>query len=198
MSFRIEEKLYIIRENLIQFKEFLNKKSVKSIHYPREIKSLYFENMNLDLYKDSIEGLVPRKKIRIRNYPDDQDKRFYLEIKNSAIEGRYKTRKVINEKEFDLKKINGIYDNQYGVCYPKLYVNYLREYSIIDNVRISIDTNIKYKDFKTGYEVNDDRIIVELKTSINKNLDELIEDFPMQRIRFSKYCFAAEKLFNLN
>tara|TARA_A100001011_G_scaffold363029_1_gene412604 strand:- start:442 stop:1038 length:597 start_codon:yes stop_codon:yes gene_type:complete len=198
MSFRIEEKLYIIRENLIQFKEFLNKKSVKSIHYPREIKSLYFENMNLDLYKDSIEGLVPRKKIRIRNYPDDQDKRFYLEIKNSAIEGRYKTRKVINEKEFDLKKINGIYDNQYGVCYPKLYVNYLREYSIIDNVRISIDTNIKYKDFKTGFEVNDDRIIVELKTSINKNLDELIEDFPMQRIRFSKYCFAAEKLFNLN
>ncbi len=198
MSFRIEEKLYIIRENLIQFKEFLIKKSVKSIHYPREIKSLYFENMNLDLYKDSIEGLVPRKKIRIRNYPDDQDKRFYLEIKNSAIEGRYKTRKVINEKEFDLKKINGIYDNQYGTCYPKLYVNYLREYSIIDNVRISIDTNIKYKDFKTGYEVNDDRIIVELKTSINKNLDELIEDFPMQRIRFSKYCFAAEKLFNLN
>ena len=198
MSFRIEEKLYIIRENLIQFKEFLIKKSVKSIHYPREIKSLYFENMNLDLYKDSIEGLVPRKKIRIRNYPDDQDKRFYLEIKNSAIEGRYKTRKVINEKEFDLKKINGIYDNQYGVCYPKLYVNYLREYSIIDNVRISIDTNIKYKDFKTGYEVNDDRIIVELKTSINKNLDELIEDFPMQRIRFSKYCFAAEKFFNLN
>ena len=80
MSFRIEEKLYIIRENLIQFKEFLIKKSVKSIHYPREIKSLYFENMNLDLYKDSIEGLVPRKKIRIRNYPDDQDKRFYLEI----------------------------------------------------------------------------------------------------------------------
>ena len=198
MSFRIEEKLYIIRENLIQFKEFLIKKSVKSIHYPREIKSLYFENMNLDLYKDSIEGLVPRKKIRIRNYPDDQDKRFYLEIKNSAIEGRYKTRKVINEKEFDLKKISGIYDNQYGVCYPKLYVNYIREYSIIDNVRISIDTNIKYKDFKTGYEVNDDRIIVELKTSINKNLDELIEDFPMQRIRFSKYCFAAEKLFNLN
>ena len=198
MSFRIEEKLYIIRENLIQFKEFLIKKSVKSIHYPREIKSLYFENMNLDLYKDSIEGLVPRKKIRIRNYPDDQDKRFYLEIKNSAIEGRYKTRKVINEKEFDLKKTSGIYDNQYGICYPKLYVNYLREYSIIDNVRISIDTNIKYKDFKTGYEVNDDRIIVELKTSINKNLDELIEDFPMQRIRFSKYCFAAEKLFNLN
>ena len=198
MSFRIEEKLYIIRENLIQFKEFLIKKSVKSIHYPREIKSLYFENMNLDLYKDSIEGLVPRKKIRIRNYPDDQDKRFYLEIKNSAIEGRYKTRKVINEKEFDLKKTSGIYDNQYGTCYPKLYVNYLREYSIIDNVRISIDTNIKYKDFKTGYEVNDDRIIVELKTSINKNLDELIEDFPMQRIRFSKYCFAAEKLFNLN
>ncbi len=198
MSFRIEEKLYIIRENLIQFKEFLRTKPVKSIHYPREIESLYFENLNLDLYNDSIEGLVPRKKIRIRNYPDDSDKKFYLEIKNSAIEGRFKTRKIININEFEQKKINGIYDNQYGVCYPKLYVSYLREYAIVDNVRISIDKNIKYKDFKTGYEINDDRIIVELKTSINKNLDELTEDFPIQRIRFSKYCFGAEKLFNLN
>ena len=43
-------------------------------------------------------------------------------------------------------------------------------------------------------DLNDSNIIVEIKTSIKKNLDDLIELFPFQRIRFSKYCFAVESL----
>jgi hypothetical protein len=198
MSFRIEEKLFIKKENLIQFQEFLVKKSVKKIHHPRTIESLYFDNHNLEMYSDSIEGLAPRKKIRIRNYPKDTDKKIYLEIKNSTVEGRFKTRKNLNKIEFNKKKSLGILDNQYGICYPKLYVKYKREYSVIDDVRISIDKDIQYKDYKTNFKINDENIIVELKTSFNKNLDELINDFPMQRIRFSKYCFAIQSLYNYN
>ena len=81
MSFRTEEKLYIKPENLIQFQEFLVKKSVKKIHHPRTIESLYFDNYNLDMHTDSEEGIVPRKKIRIRTYPNDNDGKIYLEIK---------------------------------------------------------------------------------------------------------------------
>lgn len=198
MSFRIEEKLFIKKENLIQFQEFLVKKSVKKIHHPRMIESLYFDNNNLEMYSDSIEGLAPRKKIRIRNYPKDSDKKIYLEVKNSTVEGRFKTRKNLNKIEFDKKKSIGILDNQYGICYPKLYVKYKREYSVIDDVRISIDKDIQYKDYKTNFKLSDENIIVELKTSFNKNLDELISDFPMQRIRFSKYCFAIQNLYNYN
>ena len=80
MTFRIEEKLYIRPEHLIDFKEFLVKRSAKQIYQPRTIKSLYFDNLNLDMYNDSIEGVVPRKKIRIREYPNGSDKNFYLEI----------------------------------------------------------------------------------------------------------------------
>jgi len=100
--------------------------------------------------------------------------------------------------EFDKKKSIGILDNQYGICYPKLYVKYKREYSVIDDVRISIDKDIQYKDYKTNFKLSDENIIVELKTSFNKNLDELISDFPIQRIRFSKYCFAIQNLYNYN
>ena len=198
MSFRIEEKLFIKKENLVEFKEFLQGKSVKQIYYPRLIESLYFDNINLDMYTDSKEGLTPRKKIRCRVYPDDTDKKIYLEVKNSSVEGRFKTRKILNEIEYKEKVSSGILDNQYGMCYPKLYVKYKRDYSIIDDVRISIDREIKYRDFKTNIEFNDENIIVELKTSYNKNLDKLINDFPIQRIRFSKYCFAIEKLYNFN
>ena len=40
----------------------------------------------------------------------------------------------------------------------------------------------------------DESSIVEIKTSIRKNLDKLIEDFPFQKNRFSKYCNAVEKI----
>ena len=196
MSFRIEEKLFIKTENLTEFKEFLLKKSVKNLYHPRTIKSLYFDNNNLDMYNDSIEGMVPRKKIRIRVYPNEGDKNIYLEIKNSSVEGRFKTREILDDKKYNFFKSNGILDNQYGPCFPNYYVTYEREYSVIDDVRVSIDKNLKYIDFKTNTYFNDPNTIVELKTSSKKNLDELIQTFPFQRIRFSKYCFAVETLKN--
>lgn len=196
MSFRIEDKLYINKENLFAFKKFLNEKTAKKIHKPRVIESLYFDNDAFQIYNDSIEGLVPRKKIRVRNYPQNKDTKIYLEVKNSSVEGRFKTRKIINNRYYKDLKSNGIFDTQYGPCKPILYVKYNREYLLFKDVRISIDTNITFKSFTTNYEMRDDRIIAELKTSINKNLDELMEDFPLQRIRFSKYSFGVEKLFH--
>ena len=177
MTFRIEEKLYIRSENLIDFKKHLSDRLVKKIHHPRKIESLYFDSYNFDMYNDSIEGLLPRKKIRIRNYPEESDNRIYLEIKNSSVEGRFKSRKIIDSKQFDNYKKLGIFDNQYGTCFPNYYVTYKREYSILDDVRISIDTDILYKDYKTNITHKDNKIIVELKTSIKKNLDDLIELF---------------------
>lgn len=194
MSFRIEEKLYIEKVNLIQFREQLKIKSCQKVYHPRVIESLYFDNMNLDMYTDSIEGITPRKKIRVRRYPEDNDKKLYFEIKNSSVEGRFKTRKIINTSDFEIKKSSGILDTQYGVCFPRIFVRYKREYLVIGDVRISIDKEIQYFDYKSNFKLNDDRIIVELKTHYKKDLDQLTKDFPYQRIRFSKYCFGIEKL----
>tara|TARA_B100001996_G_scaffold380549_1_gene368185 strand:- start:2895 stop:3500 length:606 start_codon:yes stop_codon:yes gene_type:complete len=194
MTFRIEEKLYIRPENLIDFKSYLKKKSINRIYNPRKIKSLYFDNSNFEMYNDSIEGLVPRKKIRIRCYPDDQDKKLYLEIKNSSVEGRFKSRKIIDNNSFDQYRQNGFFDSQYGICLPNFYVSYKREYAMLEDVRVSIDKDIFYSDYRTELIHRDDKIIVEIKTSIKKNLDDLVELFPFQRTRFSKYCFAVQNL----
>ena len=167
MSFRLEEKLYIKPEHLLDFREYLSKNLSQKLHHPRKIKSLYFDNINFNMYSDSVEGLVPRKKIRIRNYPNEKDKEFY-------------------------------FDNQYGSCFPNIYVEYDREYLMVDDIRISIDTNLLYTDFRTQVEKQDSKIIIELKTSIKKNLDNLIKLFPFERIRFSKYCFAVESLNYFN
>ena len=194
MSFRIEEKLYIKSEHLIDFKQFLIKHSAKQLYQPRLIKSLYFDNLNFHMYNDSIEGVVPRKKIRIREYPSGDDKNFYLEIKSSSVEGRFKIRTIVDNKKVAYYKKAGVFDNQYGTCLPNFYVSYEREYSIVDDVRISIDKNLVYKSYRTSNVYNDSNSIVEIKTSVKKNLDDLIELFPFQRIRFSKYCFAVDSL----
>ena len=85
-------------------------------------------------------------------------------------------------------------DSQYGLCKPLLYVVYDREYFKLDDVRISIDNNISYKLYPENAYQRGEGSIVEIKTSIRKNLDKLTEDFPFQKKRFSKYCNAVEKI----
>tara|TARA_B110000008_G_C16782987_1_gene489470 strand:- start:226 stop:819 length:594 start_codon:yes stop_codon:yes gene_type:complete len=194
MPFRIEEKLYIKKDAVLDFKKLINKKSAKEIYKPRIVESLYFENSNLQMYKDSVEGVAPRKKIRIRNYPEQKNNEYNLEIKISSVEGRFKSKRKLTTEDLLNHKKFGILDNQYGICLPKIKINYFREYYQLDDVRITIDNSISYRKYLNNYTYDDRETIIELKTKINKNLDELTKDFPIQRIRFSKYCNGIENL----
>ena len=187
MTFRVEKKIFIKKENLLDFKEKISSIGAINLYKSRKVQSIYFDNINKDMYNDSIEGLNPRKKIRVRNYPDNINKYFFLEYKISSIEGRFKVNKKISQKRFDEFKLNGIFDKKYGLCKPILNVIYDREYLINSNVRITIDTNIIYNMYNNNFFKSDKDIVVELKTSINQNIDELFEKFPFQEIRFSKY-----------
>ena len=196
MSFRIEKKLFIKKEQLIEFKKFLFKKNTKQIYKPRVVESIYFDNCDKKIYFDSLEGLSPRKKIRIRYYPEKKIKEYFLEYKISSVEGRFKKNNKISLDHFNYFLNFGIFDNSYGICKPNLVVSYTREYLRKDDVRITYDANINYNFFKKNIKKKDHNIIIELKTSINKNLDHLIKEFPFQEIRFSKYCNGIEILQN--
>ena len=81
MSFRLEKKLFIKKENFFEFKKYLFKNNLKQLYRPRKINSLYFDNYYLGMYHDSIEGITPKKKIRIRNYPFSSPNNFFVENK---------------------------------------------------------------------------------------------------------------------
>ena len=196
MTYRLEQKLFIKKENLINFKCYLHSKGTKKIFKSRKICSLYFENKKKDMFIDSIEGSLPRKKIRIRYYPNDNFDQIYFEKKISGVEGRFKKRSVISNHEFENIKINGVNDNQYGICNPNIFVTYEREYLKLGDVRITVDKDIFYQEFKKVFKFKDPNIIVELKTSADKDLDDLIKLFPFQNIRFSKYCNGIQTIFN--
>ena len=187
MSFRIEQKILINKNQSIDLKIFLKKRSANEIYPKRIVKSLYCENSTNQMFVDSEEGIVPRKKIRIRYYPETESK-FSIEKKISSIEGRFKVNKNIDKKLFEKYTLNGVLDDQYGWCKPKIWVEYFREYFEINDVRVTYDTDIKYLDTNGNLIGKEKNSVFEIKTSIKKNLDELIIDFPYDRSRFSKYC----------
>jgi hypothetical protein len=195
MSFRAEEKILVSDNNDFLVKNFLKSNSAKKLYKPRIIQSLYFDNNIFDMHQHSEEGIVPRKKIRIRSYPKFNNK-YFLEVKISSVEGRFKKSNEINNDQVLKLVKNGIFDNQYGHCKPKIYVKYLREYFLVKNTRITYDRDIEYLNLKQRYIGKENSRVLELKPDTGMNLDELYLDFPFSRIRYSKYCFGINKFKN--
>ena len=111
-------------------------------------------------------------------------------------------RVVLNKKKkidnINFEKIikYGIYDENYGYCKPLMYVEYDRHYYILDETRLTHDSNIKYYLLQSRIVKYEENEIFEIKTNFNTDLNKLNTIFPMNRTRFSKYCNGFEKFFN--
>ena len=196
MSFRNEEKLRVASSKIFSLKNWINENLGVILFPTRIINSVYFDNQDFSMYHHSIEGVVPRKKIRLRSY----DKEFIFtkninkEIKISSVEGRYK----ISEKAKDPLQIMrlGIYDQNYGLCLPVLNVTYKRSYYKIKNIRLTLDEKITYKRISnrevSKFSTFDNYNIVELKFNSKKSINFVGQNFPFERARFSKYCRGIE------
>ncbi len=195
MSFRKEEKLNIHESQLLNLLNWIYKNDGYKLYDTRIVSSTYFDNDDMQMFKDSEEGSVPRKKIRIRSYTRKEHKidQSALEVKTSSVEGRYKT----TDKNFDLRKTMtiGFFDKDYGICKPRVRVTYKRDYYKIHNVRLTVDRYIEY--IKLNSQGNgiftkyDPDIIVEIKAEDFVPIEYLYKLFHFDRIRFSKYSKAV-------
>lgn len=198
MSFRKEEKLKVHKSQLINLLDWVFENGGTELHKPRIVSSTYFDNDNWAMYKDSEEGSIPRKKIRVRSYDKNPHRAetSTLEIKISSLEGRYKT----TSKNFDLNKIMniGVLDFDYGICKPKVRVTYERVYYAINGVRLTVDQNIEYilvdGKSESKHRIIDSEIAVEIKAPYSVSEEYLLKNFPFERVRFSKYSRAINCL----
>lgn len=193
MSFRTEEKIKIDNFKINEFLLYIYKLGASKIYPDREVSSIYFDNNFFDMYHQSIEGVLPRKKIRTRYY-NQKNREMFLEMKINSFEGRFKTsEKLIDNKIFKF----GIFDREYGRCFPKIKIKYNRSYFKFKKLRITIDQNIIYKKFLSFETKKDKNSIVEIKGDYNLNFDYLRETIPFERIRFSKYSNSVEKCIKI-
>ena len=188
MSFRKEKKFRVTVSDFYKFQDQLYQQGMETLFEPRLITSVYFDTADLKMFNDSEEGVLPRKKLRIRWY--DDNKLFTLENKTSSIEGRFKvTSKLENYiAESELFAMNRM-DTQYGNVQPTLKVSYKRSYFIFNEMRITFDKdicyqNLKYADRRKYY---DPERVIEIKIPSDCSDDFVKTLIPFPTARFSKY-----------
>ena len=197
MSFRVEKKVLFHSSDYIKLRTLIDKYNGFKLYPKRIVKSLYFDNRQKDMFVDAEEGTLPRKKIRIRSYPDYLKKKNFLETKISSIEGRFKSTKKILDLKYNHIVKNGIFDNQYGLCYPILWVLYEREYFSFLGKRITVDKNITYSAFNTFDKYLENEIIILETKSNSLNVNDIFDKLPeFREERISKYCKGVDKIFS--
>lgn len=198
MSFRQEKKLDITYSSLNKIYLFLSKNKFFKKYPDRKVNSCYFDTINFAMHAQSEEGVVPRKKIRIRWYNDINNTKFYLEKKVTLFDRRFKNSEEISYKKFiNFRKI-GYFDKKYGFCNPKMMISYNRAYYQNSFFRVTIDTNITYKTLNCislNKFILDKKPIMEVKYNTEKQ-NAYDSYFFFKEIRFSKYSRGINFLKN--
>ena len=188
MSYRKEKKFRVTVSDFHKFQGHLHHQGMETLFEPRLITSVYFDTADLNMFHDSEEGVLPRKKARIRWYNDS--KVFTLENKTSSIEGRFKvTSKLENNISENELLTRNLMDSQYGHIKPILKVSYKRSYFIFNEMRITFDRDITYQNLKYAdkRKYYDPERVIEIKIPENCPDDFIEKLVPFPTARFSKY-----------
>jgi hypothetical protein len=186
MSYRKEKKYKLTISDFNSLKGSLLEAGMNRLYQQRTINSLYYDSDSLDMYHQSEEGVLPRKKVRIRWY--NSATKSNLETKISSVEGRFKITKPMSLNNLEsFPRI--ITDQNYGSLTPSLLVSYQRDYYLINNMRLTFDSSITYKNFRISsvLKFKDAERVMEIKVGIDTP-DDFIENLiPYPTSRFSKY-----------
>ena len=191
----------------------------KECFQPRIVNSIYLDTASFKSYIDSINGNQNRVKIRIRWYGSEKQINSKLEIKSKfGAVGNKKlydldffeyttpfTRKTFNNLVNSNVKIDNNLKNQLLKLIPIVLISYERRYFVSNdlNLRITVDKNINYscispfKSLNSLRSLKDNALILETKYPREYNYNQLLDKsfFPLEKVRFSKYTNAVEKVF---
>ena len=169
---RIEKKYLITKAQKQKLLQAINNHMEKDSYFESEVFNIYFDTDNFDLIIQSIDQPIFKEKLRARSY-DGYD-RVFLEIKtkirNKETNPGYKRRVMITKNDFknliekkktmsELASCSVETENDLQIAKevdyliekfnltPKLLVMYHREsYQGEDNLRITFDEKLKYRD----------------------------------------------------
>ncbi len=185
----------------------------------KTIQSLYFDTQNYRLIRESIEKPDFKEKLRLRSYGlVNKESEVFLEMKRKSEKVVYKRRVRVTEDEaFDFisKKTDGDDDqiskelkyfrDYYQNLEPKILLLYDREAYNLDRLRVTFDTNIRYRlndlNLSTsleGIQLDEGLIMMEVKTihAIPLWLVKLLSDNKIYKTSYSKYGTAYRKVIS--
>ena len=190
------------KSNYLELRRIILKLQMTKKISDRIINSIYFDDYKKTNYVDSMEGTVPRQKIRFRWYGSKKINdlpKGTIEIKKTFANSRDK--KLFKVDNFNLILIKkNISKFMPSLIKPICQVTYYREY--FENHkghRMTLDTDLKY--FRLDNICNIEKLFVdytkiaELKLSKYSDYEKISSSFENLRVRNSKYCNAIENLY---
>ena len=193
------EKKIIFFESKRFVTNFLKINKFKEIYKERNVNSIYFDDFKLTKLLDTVDGEKYRSKIRLRWYGKikDIDKNPILEEKIKINNKNYKLHhqlkfKNIKEK-IDVRKIqkdilSQLRENQslnFKVknLMPSSFVSYRRKYYLNNKLRITLDADLKYKNFFRDKYIK-----------LNENFEK--KKFLIVEFKFADECYEFVKLLS--
>ncbi len=212
---RIEKKYVLTRKQYLLFLEKA-KEYIKIDDYGlTSICNIYFDTLDSELIRTSIEKPLYKEKLRLRSYgiPKDESSKVFLELKKKFDGVVYKRRVAMTLKEANEYLENHVFPNKdtqilheidYAIDHyhlvPKLFLAYDRAayYGIEDEeLRITFDKNIRSRETQLSLMFGDDGkkllddalLVMEIKANgaMPLWLTELLTSLEIYPKSFSKY-----------
>ena len=191
-NLRQEKKYTFPRGQLNNVEHKLISSGFKLNHAHNNVHNIYFDNYLTSGAIESVEGDAVRKKYRLRWY--NKSNSFVLESKVRLSSSGYKNKKqlkssslndAVKEAEFITKR-QAIIQN-----------SYYRRYYIKNNVRVTLDNNLKFSIPLSNVYKNSKHCVMEVKykTEFISLFNELNQNV-FQLTKFSKYLEGL-KHFNI-
>ena len=210
---RLEVKMKINSKDFFLEEWCKTKVKLNRLYDDRQVNSIYYDTHNLESAKDNLDGYAKRVKYRLRWYENDINKLANLEFKIRSNKFNYKKIFSLNESIqnlniYEVFRINNDvfksdYENVvnligYKRLFPILNISYLRSYYYFEDIVVTYDRDITYKQFnrKNVEVVKDLGKVIELKIPENKlqMSKKLINEFPFRVTRNSKYITGLSML----
>ena len=207
MSLRLESKWSATSRNLTEITDLLLQEDYHVLYPARRIYSVYYDGIMMPEYWRGEEGIVPRKKHRIRWYHrmDGYRNGANYEVKITGVDGRLKFSSPVGSdpashhpEVAEMRKL--IYARR---ILPLSLVTYVRRYFGHDSGRrFTVDHDLTYHrvltfdrhGLKTGFVARDEHLAFELKAPYETDDQNFAESVPMMRVRFSKFARSLERL----
>ena len=93
---------YLIEKDIVKY-GMKPDSNISSLNGEYFVTSLYYDSYDLSDYRDKIDGLIRRKKFRLRVYKPTigESQTVWLEIKNKHQQENFKTRMLLTNSEFE-------------------------------------------------------------------------------------------------
>jgi len=214
------ERKFIFFESQHSIDKLLKFIGAKEIYNSREINSIYFDTYFHKNYYEAIDGIMFRSKLRLRWYGEifNREIKPQLENKSRINQHNYKiTKKLKNFKtqsKFSLINFQKYIQNEknndpeinfyLNNLHPNLLVSYCRKYFSLNNIRITLDVDLKFVNLakinylsKSNFLCLNKKKIVELKygDKFHNQAHKITDIFNNRLSKFSKYQVGLAETF---